>query len=159
MNKQTVANDKDQKTESISEKVSNSNTTTKKLPDILGGVIFITIGTILLLNNFGIIPWIIWLHLAGFWPVIFVFIGLDLLSGDSPGLKILTTVTGLLIFAFILSYSLSTVDPTFKNYLNNQCKFCQKIFDVIQIKIGTNSGRLFYTNEGSVNMQNPIFRD
>lgn len=158
MSNKTTAGDKSKKTDGISEKISGSNSGHKKFPDVLGGVIFISIGIILLLNNFGVIPWTIWLHLTGFWPVVFVFIGLDLLSGNSPLLKILTTLIGLFIFTFILAYSLSQVDSTFENYINKNCKSCQKIFSIIQKRDITSPGRLFYM-EKDIDPGNPVFRN
>jgi len=87
------------------------------LPDILGGITFITIGGILLLNNFQYIPWSVWNYIVNFWPVVFVFIGLDLLSGNSWLLKIVTTIVGLVIIVFVFSYSLSAVDANFRNMM------------------------------------------
>ena len=52
------------------------NTDTKARPDrgpVIGGVVFIVIGTVLLLEKLGYLPWGFAIH---FWPMIFVVIGI-----------------------------------------------------------------------------------
>lgn len=149
---------KNQTKKDISEAPLKSGNTIK-LPDILGGIIFISTGVILLLNNFAVIPWAIWLHLTPFWPVVFVFIGLDLISGNSLLLKAITTFVGVFIFAFIIFYSLSAVNPAFKKYLNNHCKYFQNILSFIQRKTDANSSGLYYMDTRNGDRQYPVFRD
>jgi len=88
-----------------------------EFPNILGGVVFISAGFILLLNNFGIVSWSIWSYVFPFWPVIFIFIGLDIISGNSLFYKILTTLIGLGIIVFIICYGLTATDLRVRNYL------------------------------------------
>ena len=111
----------------------NSEKCCNKLPDILGGVIFISAGVILLLNNLNIISWSIWSYLVFFWPVIFVFIGLDIISGNSWFLKIVTTVIGLFIIIFILTYSLSAVNMRFRNYVLKNFPELMQIYQKIPV--------------------------
>ena len=80
----------------------------EKFPDILGGMVLITVGSILLLNSFDVIPWTIWSYIFFFWPVIFIFIGLDIISGNSLFYKTLTTLIGLGIIVFIILYLILT---------------------------------------------------
>ncbi len=89
-----------------------------KLPDFLGGFVFIIAGVILILNNFNIIPWTIWVYLLRFWSVVFVFIGLKLISENSWTLKIITTIIGIFILLLILLYALSASDPNFNTYIS-----------------------------------------
>lgn len=101
------------------------------LPDILGAVMFITSGIILLLNNFNIISWSIWNYLVNFWPVIFIFIGFNMISGNSWVSRIITTAIGLFIIAFILTYSLTAVDSCFRNDIYKKYPYWKKIYDSI----------------------------
>jgi len=102
-----------------------------KLPDVLGGIIFISAGIILLLNNFNIISWSIWNYLIFFWPTIFIFIGLDIISGNSWLLKIVTTCIGLLVIIFILTYSLTAVNTQFRNYIYKNIPALMQIYQKI----------------------------
>jgi len=113
-----------------------------KLPDILGGTAFLTAGIILLMNNFGVIPWSIWSYIIYFWPVIFIFIGLDLISGNSLILKLLTSLVGILIILFILAYSLSASDIKFSNYIFQHAPKLINIFQKIHPVSGINSDQI-----------------
>ena len=110
--------------------------TYKDIPDILGALILIILGVILFLNNFGIVSWNIWYFVFQFWPAIFIFIGLDMISSGSYLLKAITSIIGIIIFSFILIYSLYTVDPEFKNYIDKNFPSFQKIYYSIPLKSG-----------------------
>ena len=45
---------------------------------VIGPLFLVLLGTILLLNNFDLIPWSIWLQLLRLWPLILVFVGISL---------------------------------------------------------------------------------
>ena len=51
--------------------------------DVFGAILLITIGILLLLNNFGVLPWSIWESLWKLWPIFLVSAGLQLVAGDS----------------------------------------------------------------------------
>ena len=119
-----------------------------KTPDILGGTIFISLGVILLLNNFSVIPWSIWNYLIVFWPVIFIFIGLDLISSESWVLKIITSTIGLLIVLFIISYSLFEVDYSFRSFVYKNFPSWGKIYQTIPKK--------YFENSNNVNLNDGI---
>jgi hypothetical protein len=44
-------------------------------------LLFVIVGVVLLLNNFGYLPWSIWTALGQLWPVLLILFGLDLLIG------------------------------------------------------------------------------
>lgn len=65
---------------------------------LVAGVVIITVGTILLLNQLGVLPHVVTLH---FWPVVLVVIGLiKLLSGNNTGDRVVGT--GLIMVGVIL---------------------------------------------------------
>ncbi|HEX5416108.1 MAG TPA: DUF5668 domain-containing protein, partial [Chloroflexota bacterium] len=44
-------------------------------------ILFIVVGSVLLLNNLGILTWSVWSSLAQLWPVILVLLGIELILG------------------------------------------------------------------------------
>jgi hypothetical protein len=53
----------------------------KRRKGILGPIILIAAGVLLLLGNLGLLQWSVW-ELVRFWPLILVFVGLDILSAQ-----------------------------------------------------------------------------
>lgn len=77
----------------------------RKNSDISGGIIFIFIGIIFLLNNFGVIPWGIWHQLWKFWPVFIIFAGVKVLLGRSVISRILIALFVLTVMGSIVFFS------------------------------------------------------
>jgi len=75
-------------------------------------LILITTGIILLLNNFGLLPWSIWAAIWRFWPVTLIFIGLELILPDSSWGKILLTILILIIIGLIIFSNLVWIKPS-----------------------------------------------
>ena len=67
---------------------------------IFWGIIIILLGLILLVNNFQILPWRVWVELLRFWPIILIAIGVDLIFRKSS-LSFLQILSPLLIIAAI----------------------------------------------------------
>lgn len=78
-------------------------------------VFLITIGSLLLSNNFGYIPWSIWDNLISYWPVLIIFIGIDIVLGKSSLGNLIAGVINSLIFllivAKVIGYSLPFKNP------------------------------------------------
>src|SRR4030067_2327852 len=79
----------------------------------IGPVILIFLGTIFLLNNFGILPWDIWTSIWKFWPVVLILIGVEFFLGQAFSLR---TLVILLIIIFIVP-TLWAVNPFSRNPL------------------------------------------
>lgn len=62
-------------------------------------LILVALGIIFLLNNFGLLPWNIWLSLWRFWPVLLILIGLEIFFGRSASWK---TFAILFLLIFII---------------------------------------------------------
>ena len=137
MSKEKIIN-KQKTVNSVSKPVSN-----KKFPDILGGMVLITVGSILLLNSFDVIPWTIWSYIFFFWPVIFIFIGLDIISGNSLFYKTLTTLIGLGIIVFIICYGLTATDLRVRNYLYRYFPIWKQIYQSIPQKSTLDLNEMF----------------
>ena len=75
--------------------------------------VLIILGTIFLLNNFGVLPWSIWTNLWKFWPVLLVLIGIEFFIGQSISLK---TTLILLALIFIIPV-IFAINPFTKNPL------------------------------------------
>lgn len=71
---------------------------------ILFPILLIALGVVLLTQTLGLVPWEIWGRLWGFWPVIVILIGLDILVGGRGtifryiiGLIAIATIAGILL--------------------------------------------------------------
>ncbi|KKQ77294.1 MAG: hypothetical protein UT00_C0015G0005 [Parcubacteria group bacterium GW2011_GWA1_38_7] len=63
----------------------------------------ITIGFLLLLNNFNYLPWSIWQNLIAYWPVLIIFAGIDVILGKSIPGKIASGLINTIIFLAIVA--------------------------------------------------------
>ncbi|MEX0616759.1 MAG: DUF5668 domain-containing protein [Candidatus Woykebacteria bacterium] len=78
----------------------------------VGPGILIVFGIIFLLNNFGILPWDVWLSLWKFWPIILILVGVEILLGKPASIKTFVVLFGLVFLVpIILSYNPITNNP------------------------------------------------
>src|SRR3989304_3593779 len=70
---------------------------TRSTKSSLAPFILVFLGIIFLLNNFGFLPWSIWLSLWKFWPVLLLLIGVELFVGRQASLRTIL-ILSLLIF-------------------------------------------------------------
>lgn len=82
-------------------------------------LILVLAGVVLLLNNFGLVPWTFWNGLWKFWPVVIILWGLELMTGKNFLGKAFVIVTSILIILFVFAYSLARVNPRFDRWLQN----------------------------------------
>lgn len=80
----------------------------------LFALILIFIGTIVLLNNFNILPWEVWENLWKFWPVILIIWGLQTLTNKS---SLITHLLIMMVTTAIVFLLLSYLNPNFNDYL------------------------------------------
>lgn len=99
----------DQKDHRSSSRSFRQERTTGPDPDIgrywLAFIVILS-GIVLLLQNLGWIPFGLWFYLVQFWPVLLVFIGLDLVVAKSPLLRWLLFVIGVGFFVAIVLLSI-----------------------------------------------------
>lgn len=76
------------------------------------GVMFLLAGIILFLNVIGQVPWSVWHVIWQFWPVILIFIGIQILSG------LILFLLALFVFGIIIIYSLQTIGSPLVAHLN-----------------------------------------
>lgn len=78
-------------------------------------VFLITIGSLLLANNFGVLPWTIWESILNYWPILIVFAGIEVVFGKSFAGRltagIINSAIFLLIIAKIIGFNLPFVNP------------------------------------------------
>ena len=67
------------------------------------GVMFLLAGIMLFLNVIGQVPWSVWHVIWKFWPVILIFIGIQILSG------LILFLLALFVFGIIAIYSMQAV--------------------------------------------------
>jgi hypothetical protein len=88
--------------------------------NILLAVILIIAGIIFLLNNFGILPWQIWNLIWRFWPLALVLWGLQIIFGKSFLGRLVVTLVGLALVAFVIAFAIASVSPAFSQWLSIQ---------------------------------------
>lgn len=96
-------------------------------------LILIFIGTVFLLNNFGILPVDIWERIFDFWPLLLILIGVRIILGKSPFSNTIILIIGLIFIAFILVFSISLVNPVFDQWLKVQFPFWSTLEGIIRI--------------------------
>lgn len=74
---------------------------------MLEGVTLVLVGVILLLNTMGSLPWSVWWHIIGLWPLLLVAAGFDVIAKgmNADWLRVVSSllvIAGLLIGAFVL---------------------------------------------------------
>ncbi|OGY29602.1 MAG: hypothetical protein A3F35_02900 [Candidatus Woykebacteria bacterium RIFCSPHIGHO2_12_FULL_45_10] len=70
----------------------------------LAPFILVFLGSIFLLNNFGVLPWSIWLSLWKFWPVLLILIGVELLVGRTASFRTILILAVLIFIVPILLF-------------------------------------------------------
>ncbi len=87
----------------------------------IGALILITLGVLLLLNNFGIISSSIWQILWRFWPVLLILWGIRAVLGRN----IISDILSLVIIALVISFAISSVNPMFSSWLHHYLPWWQ----------------------------------
>ena len=83
-------------------------------------VFLIAVGSILLLNNLGFLPWEIWSVLWQFWPVLLILAGIEIALGHSSLSRLLVTILGLALAAFIIiALALAPTNPGIDRWLKH----------------------------------------
>ncbi len=75
------------------------------------GMVFIMIGIIFLCNTLNILPWNVWQLMSKIWPVIIIFIGIDIIFKHSWISKILSSLITFALVALILGVVFYKVSP------------------------------------------------
>jgi lysylphosphatidylglycerol synthetase-like protein (DUF2156 family) len=88
--------------------------------DIFAASLIILIGSVLLLNNFKILPWSIWSELWHFWPVILILAGLQMLTGKSSIAESLVNLIGIILLIFVILLAIASVNRNFDNWMKQE---------------------------------------
>ena len=90
---------------------------------MFGGIIFITIGIIFLLNNFNLLPWSVWSILWRFWPLFLILGGLEMILGDSWLAELIVGLITLVTVGYILIQAIAINNSLFKQWLQSNIKW------------------------------------
>jgi len=90
---------------------------------IFGGIIFIAIGIVFLLNNFNLLPWSVWSILWRFWPLFLILGGLEMILGDNWLAKLIVGLITLMIVGYILIQAIAINNSSFKQWLQSNMKW------------------------------------
>ncbi len=105
--------------------------------DVLGALILVAVGAILLLNNFGILPWGVWGVLFKFWPLILISLGIKTAFGER---SIIYTLS-IILLLFSIFYSIALVSPSFDMWIEKQVPQWKEIKNKIPGKVHQESKR------------------
>ena len=83
------------------------------------GLILIVAGFLLLLNTFELLHWSVWNELWRFWPLLFVFWGMQILLGKTWLANLVMIVFVGLVMFFILLYSIIPVSTEVRSWVQN----------------------------------------
>jgi len=108
--------------------------------DTFGALILISVGIILLLNNFGVLPWSVWSVLFKFWPLILVSLGIKTAFGERSIIYTLSII--LLLFAIF--YSITAVSPSFDRWVEKQIPQWKELKNKIPGKVQQESKRKIF---------------
>jgi hypothetical protein len=95
--------------------------------NVFGPFLLISLGVLLLLNNFGIVSWEVWSLLWKFWPVILIVWGIEAIFGKGWIGRLLVSVVSLLLLAFALSYSISCLNPNFDKWITKNFSYWERL--------------------------------
>jgi len=99
----------------------------KETKNIFSALFLIIAGIILLLNNFGVLSWTVWLVLFRFWPLLLIIWGIEIAFSRDSFLYLLSFLVVILVFL----YSVALVNQPFDNWLKRQVPFWEKIEEVL----------------------------
>ncbi len=81
--------------------------------------LLVGLGVIFLLNNFGILPWSIWMNLWKFWPLLLVLIGIEVFWGKSVSWKLLlVAAAAIFLLPIFFSVNLFSNNPLATQKIN-----------------------------------------
>lgn len=118
--------------------------------NLFGAFLFISLGIILLLNNFNALPWGVWEILWRFWPVLLVIWGLEMVLGHGFIGNLLVSILGIMILFLVVSFAVSRFNPDYNNFMFKNFPGIWKYLDQ-QIPYGN-----FRNQKGKVFRCNPM---
>jgi hypothetical protein len=81
------------------------------------GFTVLSTGIILLMNTLGVITWDIWQYIWPFWPIILIFLGIDIILGKGLIAKIISSIIAISAILVITAYALMMVETSISGYL------------------------------------------
>jgi len=76
------------------------------LDGVVWGFIVLFAGAVLLLNNFGLVPWEFWNYVWPFWPGLIILIGVHIILGQNMVSRVITALLALALLAAIVIYGI-----------------------------------------------------
>lgn len=101
----------------------------KSSGDPVWAIFLISVGIILLLNNFELIPWSIWGNIWKFWPIFLILAGVRIIIGKNVISTILISIIGILLAGVIILYSVISISSVFENWLKDTSPSVHQRFD------------------------------
>jgi len=68
---------------------------------VVWGVMLLSGGIMLLLNTMGMVPWNVWEYIWQFWPVIFIFMGIQVILGNGALASVVLFAASVIVFGLV----------------------------------------------------------
>ncbi len=85
---------------------------------VVWGVMLLLGGCMLLLNTMNAVPWQVWDYIGHFWPILFIFMGLQVIFGNTILASIILFVTSVIAFGLIFVASLQWIGSPIVAHMN-----------------------------------------
>lgn len=93
----------------------------------IGALILISLGTFLLLNNFGLLTPDSWTLLFKLWPVLLILAGIQMIFGRGRATSLLITSIGIIILVVLISLLLAPNNPSVNGFINQYLPFLKSV--------------------------------
>jgi len=95
--------------------------------NIVWGTFLLFVGSILILNTFGYLPWEVWDKIFTFWPTMLILLGVHIILGNNFLARLLMSLLSVSVFGLIFLYVIQ--DP-FPELLNN---FPEEVIQLVKL--------------------------
>ncbi len=94
---------------------------------LVWAILLISIGILLLLNNLGIVSWDVWSIIWGFWPILLIILGLQIIAGESIWGGLVAALISFLIVLAVVVYSIAAVNSDFNTRISESFPFWESL--------------------------------
>lgn len=119
--KKKIKKEKVVEAEVIEEKKEKKNVRAKvehRGEGVVGAVFLVIAGILLMLNNFGVLPWTIWPTLLQFWPIFLILGGVQLILGRSWVARIIMILIAIIVINLAVAVSIAKQRDDFSEWMD-----------------------------------------
>jgi hypothetical protein len=79
--------------------------------NVVWGTFLLFVGSILILNTFGYLPWEVWDKIFAFWPTMLILVGVHIILGNNFLSRLLMSLLSVSVFGLIFLYVIQDPFP------------------------------------------------